>query len=58
MLARLDAAAVAGRLQPAGQRESTGTLAPGMQALLFLHVTLPPNAPVPVIRWSRGFAAR
>ena len=47
VLARLDAAAVAGRLQPAGQRESTGTLAPGMQALLFLHVTIPPNTPVP-----------
>ena len=47
VLARLDAAAVASRLQPAGQREFTGTLAPGMQALLFLHVTLTPNAPVP-----------
>src|SRR6476646_5169664 len=45
VLARLDAAAVASRLQPAGQRESSGTLAPGMQALLFLHVTLTPNAP-------------
>jgi hypothetical protein len=47
VLARLDAATVAGRLQPAGQRKSTGTLAPGMQALLFLHVILPPNASVP-----------
>ena len=47
VLAQLDAAAVAGRLQPAGQRESTGTLGPGMQALLFLHLTLAANAPVP-----------
>jgi murein DD-endopeptidase MepM/ murein hydrolase activator NlpD len=57
VLARLDAAAVAGRLQPAGQRESTGTLAPGMQALLFLHVILPPNAPVPE-KLSHRIAAR
>ena len=47
VLGQLDAAAVGGRLQPAGQRESTGTLAPGVQALLFLHITLAPNTPVP-----------
>jgi murein DD-endopeptidase MepM/ murein hydrolase activator NlpD len=57
VLARLDAAAVAARLQPAGQRESTGTLAPGMQALLFLHVTLAPNASVPQ-KLSHRIAAR
>jgi hypothetical protein len=43
----LDTAAVAGRLQPAGQRDSTGTLAKGTQALLFLNVTLAPGAKVP-----------
>jgi hypothetical protein len=57
VLAQLDAAAVGGRLQPAGQRESTGTLAPGMQALLFLHVTLAPNAPLPE-KLSHHIAAR
>jgi len=57
VLARLDAAVVAGRLQPAGQRESTGTLAPGMQALLFLHVIVPSNAPVPE-KLSHRIAAR
>jgi murein DD-endopeptidase MepM/ murein hydrolase activator NlpD len=57
VLARLDAAAVAGRLQPAGQRESTGTLAPGMQALLFVHVALAPNASVPQ-KLSHRIAAR
>jgi hypothetical protein len=43
----LDTAAVAGRLQPAGQRDSTGTLAKGTQALLFLNVTLASGAKVP-----------
>ena len=47
VLQTLDTAAVGGRLQPAGQRESTGTLAKSTQALLFLNVTLPPGAPVP-----------
>jgi peptidase M23-like protein len=46
-LQTLDTAAVAGRLQPAGQRESTGTLAKGTQALLFLDVTLASGANVP-----------
>lgn len=36
----LDGAAIAGRLQLGGTRESAGRLAPGTQALLFLHVTL------------------
>ena len=42
-----DAAAIAGRLQPAGQRESVGKLAGSAQALLFLHVTLASGAAVP-----------
>jgi hypothetical protein len=46
-LQTLDTAAVAGRLQPAGQRDSVGTLAKGTQALLFLNVTLAPGAKVP-----------
>jgi hypothetical protein len=47
VIATLDAIAVARRLQPAGERESSGTLAPSTQALLFLHVALPADAPVP-----------
>jgi hypothetical protein len=46
-LQTLDTAAVAGRLQPAGQRDSVGTLAKGTQALLFLNVALAPGAKVP-----------
>jgi hypothetical protein len=48
VLQSLDAAAVAGRLQAAGQRESAGKLSESVQALLFLHVTLAPGAAVPV----------
>jgi hypothetical protein len=47
VLQSLDAAAIAGRLQPAGQRESAGKLAGSVQALLFLHVTLEPGAAIP-----------
>ena len=47
LLQSLDAAAVAGRLQAVGQRESSGTLARSVQALLFLHLTLEPGAAVP-----------
>jgi hypothetical protein len=47
LLESLDAAAISGRLQPAGQRESVGRLTGGLQALLFLHVTLAPGAAVP-----------
>src|SRR5580704_5357603 len=43
----LDSAAVAGRLQPAGQREPAGTLAKGTQALLFLNVALVPGSVIP-----------
>jgi hypothetical protein len=46
-LQTLDTAAVAERLQPAGQRDSTGTLAKGTHALLFLNVTLASGAKVP-----------
>ena len=46
-IATLEPSALARRLQPAGERESSGTLAPSTQALLFLHVALPADAPVP-----------
>jgi hypothetical protein len=46
-LQTLDTAAVAARLQPAGQRESSGTLARSTRALLFLNVTLTAGAKVP-----------
>jgi len=48
-LQTLDAVAVAGRLQPAGQRDSAGTLAKGTQALLFLNVALAPGQKPPLI---------
>ena len=47
-LQTLDTAAVAGRLQPGGQRDSSGTLARSTRALLFLNVALAPGAKVPV----------
>jgi hypothetical protein len=47
-LQTLDTAAVAGRLQPGGQRDSTGTLARSTRALLFLNVALAPGAKIPV----------
>ena len=47
-LQTLDTAAVAGRLQPGGQRDSSGTLARSTRALLFLNVALAPGAEVPV----------
>jgi hypothetical protein len=46
-LQTLDTAAVASRLQPAGQREAVGALPPSMNARLFLHVVLAPGAGVP-----------
>ena len=46
-LETLDTAAIAGRLQPAGQRESVGTLTQSMRANLFLNVALAPGARVP-----------
>jgi hypothetical protein len=47
VLETLDAAAVAGRLQAAGSRDSSGTMAKNTQALLFLHVVLEKGAAVP-----------
>jgi hypothetical protein len=47
LLATLDAVAVATRLQPAGERSATGTMAPSSTALLFLHVALEPGATIP-----------
>jgi hypothetical protein len=47
VLQSLDAAAIAGRLQAAGQRESAGKLAGSAQGLLFLHVTLAAGAAIP-----------
>ncbi|MGZ3291278.1 MAG: hypothetical protein ACXU87_24930 [Xanthobacteraceae bacterium] len=38
VVATLDGAAVAGRLQPAGRGEASATMAPSTQALLFVHV--------------------
>jgi hypothetical protein len=47
VLQTLDSGAIAGRLQAAGRRESSGTMAKSSQALLFLHVVLGPGAAVP-----------
>lgn len=47
VLQTLDTAAVSSRLQPAGERESSGTLAKSTQGLLFLNVSLPPGTPIP-----------
>jgi hypothetical protein len=47
VLQSLDAAAIARRLQAAGQRESAGTLAGRAQGLLFLHVTLAAGGTIP-----------
>jgi Peptidase family M23 len=46
-LQTLDTAAVASRLQPAGQREAVGTLSGSMSARLFLNVVLAPGARIP-----------
>ncbi len=43
----LDATEVAGRLQPAGSRESVDSLDPAMTALVFLHVTVDDSIDVP-----------
>src|SRR5215471_12117618 len=47
LLQTLDAATVAARLQPIGQRQSVKTLAKSTQALLFLNVTLPSGGKPP-----------
>jgi Peptidase family M23 len=43
VIASLDAAAIAQRLQPDGRRNAVDRLGASEQALLFLHVTLPPG---------------
>lgn len=57
VIATLDATALSRRLQPAGEREASGTLPPSTQALLFLHVALRADAPVPK-KLSHRVAAR
>jgi len=47
ILQTLDTAAVAGRLQPGGQREAAGTLAKSTHGLLFLNVALAPGSKIP-----------
>ena len=47
VLQTLDPAAIATRLQPAGERESVASLAKSTGALLFLHVVLEQGTPVP-----------
>src|SRR5271156_4196470 len=47
VLQTLDTAALAGRLQPAGLRESAGTLAKSNHGLLFLNVALAPGNKIP-----------
>jgi Peptidase family M23 len=47
VLQSLDAPAIAARLQPLGTRESSGTMAKSSQSLLFLHVSLAEDAPIP-----------
>jgi hypothetical protein len=47
VLQTLDTTALAARLQPAGMRDSAGTLPKSTHALLFLNVILAPGAAVP-----------
>ncbi|MGC1677980.1 MAG: M23 family metallopeptidase [Candidatus Binataceae bacterium] len=47
LLATLDKAEVAARLQPAGLRVSSAKMAPSSVSLLFLHVVLPQGAAIP-----------
>ena len=56
----LSAKAIAGRLQPAGERVSRATMAGSTTALLFIHVRLPAGARAPkalVHRVTARFAA-
>lgn len=57
VLQTLDAATLAGRLQPVGQRESVGVLAKSTQAMLFLNLVLPPSGAIPH-QLSHRIAAR
>jgi Peptidase family M23 len=47
VLQTLNRAAVAGRLQPAGQRTSRDTMPSGTQSVLFVHLILPMDGSVP-----------
>ncbi len=47
VLQTLDAPTIAMRLQPAGQRESSGSLTKSTQAMLFLNVAIAPGAQIP-----------
>jgi hypothetical protein len=47
VLQKLDAAAIAHRLQPAGTREPVGKLVKSSQALLFIDVSLKPGSKIP-----------
>ena len=47
VLGKLDAAEIAGRLQPAGLREPSGTMAASTDAILFIHVVLADGETVP-----------
>jgi len=47
VLQTLEATAIAGRLQPAGQRESAASLAKSTSARLFLHIVLEPGTAIP-----------
>ncbi len=47
VLQSMNAAEIARRLQPAGQREAVAVLAKSTEALLFVHVTLAPGAAIP-----------
>src|SRR5262249_3691827 len=47
VLATLGGAAVADRLQPVGRQDTSATMAPSTQALLFLHVVLPSDGAIP-----------
>ena len=57
VLATLDAAAIAARLQPAGRRDARDTLPSGGTSLLFLHLTMAEGTPVPA-RLSHRVRAR
>jgi len=47
ILTALDRTATAARLQPAGRRDASGALMASQQGLLFLHVALAADVPVP-----------
>jgi hypothetical protein len=47
VLHSMNATEIARRLQPAGQREAVAVLSKSTEALLFVHVTLPPGAAIP-----------